>query len=74
MVDAHARGLTAAQKNTVELTPEEAHGQIGFDFAIAEECVHWRECGGYRALYGDLVFAIEAMRLPGVLLSLSGSM
>ena len=59
VADAHAHGLAAAQKNTVELTPEEAHGQIGFDFAIAEECGRWRECGGYRALYGNLVFVIE---------------
>ncbi len=59
VADAHANSLAAAQKNTVELTPEEAHGQIGFDFAIAEECGRWRECGGYRALYGNLVFVIE---------------
>lgn len=59
VADAHAKGLAAAQKNSVELTPEEALGQIRFDFAIAEECGRWRECGGYRALYGNLVFVIE---------------
>lgn len=59
VADAHAKGLAAAQKNTVELTADEALGQIGFDFAIAEECGRWRECGGYRALYGNLVFVIE---------------
>lgn len=59
VADAHALGLAAAQKNTVELTASEAREQIGFDFAIAEECGRWKECGGYRALYGDLVFVIE---------------
>lgn len=59
VADAHALGLAAAQKNTVELTWSEAREQIGFDFAIAEECGRWKECGGYRALYGNLVFVIE---------------
>lgn len=58
VADAHALGL-AAQKNTVELTWSEAREQIGFDFAIAEECGRWKECGGYRALYGNHVFVIE---------------
>jgi hypothetical protein len=59
VADAHALGLAAAQKNTVELTWSEAREQIGFDFAIAEECGRWKECGGYRTLYGNLVFVIE---------------
>ena len=33
-----------------------------FDFAIAEECGRWRECGRYRAVYGDAVIAIEYRR------------
>jgi hypothetical protein len=57
--DAHELGLAAAQKNTTDLTRAEAREQIGFDFAIAEECGRWKECGYYRSLYGNLVFVIE---------------
>ena len=57
MTDAHAAGLAVAQKNWVELG---ARGpQLGFDFAIAEECGRWKECGRYRANYGNLVYVIE---------------
>ena len=59
VADAHALGLAAAQKNTAELSKTEARGQIGFDFAIAEECGRWQECGRYRANYGNLVYVIE---------------
>jgi hypothetical protein len=59
VTDAHAAGLAAAQKNTAELSAAEARTQIGFDFAIAEECGRWKECGRYRANYGNLVFVIE---------------
>ncbi len=59
VADAHALGLAAAQKNTVELTWSEARDQVGFDFAIAEECGRWKECGAYRKNYGNLVFVIE---------------
>jgi hypothetical protein len=34
----------------------------GFDFAIAEECSRYRECGRYRAIYGDYVIEIEYRR------------
>jgi hypothetical protein len=57
--DAHDLGLAAAQKNTTDLTRGEARTQIGFDFAIAEECGRWKECGYYSSLYGNLVFVIE---------------
>lgn len=56
---AHAHGLAAAQKNTVELPADVARGRIGFDFAVAEECGHWDECQGYVDVYGDHVIAIE---------------
>lgn len=56
---AHAHGLAAAQKNTVELPAEVARARIGFDFAVAEECGHWDECQGYVDVYGDHVIAIE---------------
>lgn len=59
VADAHALGLAAAQKNTTDLSRGEALDQIGFDFAIAEECGRWKECGRYRANYGNLVFVIE---------------
>ncbi|MEZ4562416.1 MAG: endo alpha-1,4 polygalactosaminidase [Thermomicrobiales bacterium] len=59
VADAHAAGLAAAQKNTAELSKTEARTQIGFDFAIAEECGRWKECGRYRANYGNLVYVIE---------------
>jgi hypothetical protein len=59
VADAHAAGLAAAQKNTAELSAAEARTQIGFDFAIAEECGRWKECGRYRANYGKLVYVIE---------------
>jgi len=53
---AHRAGLAAGQKNTPQL-----HG-VGFDFAIAEECARYRECGRYRRQFGDHVLAIEYRR------------
>ena len=32
---------------------------VGFDFAIAEECARWRECGQYVDHYGRHVLAVE---------------
>jgi hypothetical protein len=55
---AHALGLAVAQKNTPQLTRRQAR-RAGFDFAVAEECGRYRECGAYRRLYGDHVLAIE---------------
>jgi len=55
----HALGLAVAQKNTPQLTRRQARGRIGFDFAIAEECGRYRECGAYRRLYGDRVIDVE---------------
>lgn len=52
---AHGRGLAAAQKNTVELLDAD----VGFDFAIVEQCGEYDECGEFSAVYGDLVFDIE---------------
>ena len=40
----------------------QARGRIGFDFAIAEECGRYRECDGYRRVYGNHVIAIEYRR------------
>ena len=56
---AHDNGLAAAQKNTTQIKKGEARGVIGFDFAIAEECGRYKECGAYRATYGNKVIVIE---------------
>ncbi|NDZ71941.1 endo alpha-1,4 polygalactosaminidase [Streptomyces sp. SID10362] len=54
---AHSDGLAIGQKNTVELAPNrEANG---LDFAVAEECGEWDECGDYTAAFGDRVIVIE---------------
>ena len=55
---AHGRGLAVAQKNAGEL------GALGrdrghLDFAVAEECQVFDECGDYTAPYGDHVLEIE---------------
>jgi len=51
---AHDAGLPAGQKNWAEWD-----GSAVFDFAVAEECGRWRECGSYRASYGKQVLAVE---------------
>ena len=54
---AHRNGLAIAQKN--------AAGQVGrgvavgFDFAVAEECGRWHECGRYARAYHDHVLVVE---------------
>lgn len=53
--DAHRAHLAIAQKNTPELS---AKG-LGFDFAVAEECEVYRECGAYTKTYGRKVIEIE---------------
>jgi len=54
---AHDAGLAIAQKNSVELLGRAA--EMGTDFAVAEECNRWSECGDYQEAYGDRVFVIE---------------
>ena len=54
---AHAAALAIAQKNSLEIIDRRA--EMGFDFAVAEECNRWDECAGYVDAYGDLVFVIE---------------
>ena len=60
-VRAHRDGRAIAQKNTVEVS-RAGRNQVHFDFAIAEECQVYRECGGYRAYYGRRVYEIEYSR------------
>jgi len=54
---AHSRRLAIAQKNAPELAP--SGRSIGFDFAIAEECQVYGECGAYVAAYGSRVLEVE---------------
>lgn len=52
---AHDVDLAAGQKN---LAGFDGTG-IGFDFAVAEECARYDECGSYVSSYGDQVLAVE---------------
>ncbi|MFI1376705.1 endo alpha-1,4 polygalactosaminidase [Streptomyces longwoodensis] len=54
---AHSAGLAVGQKNTVDMLSESK--KIGFDFAVAEECGEYNECGDYAKAYADRVFVIE---------------
>ncbi|MGW2373473.1 MULTISPECIES: endo alpha-1,4 polygalactosaminidase [Kitasatospora] len=54
---AHEKGLAVGQKNTPELAP--ARKEVGADFAVAEECGQYNECGDYTAAFGDHVIVIE---------------
>jgi hypothetical protein len=57
---AHAVGRPIAQKNSSDLVAR--MGEMGTDFAIAEECNRYSECGDYTAGYGDHVIVIEYRR------------
>ncbi len=57
---AHARGLPIAQKNSTEVLARRV--EMGTDFAVAEECNRYDECGDYTAVYGDQVYVIEYRR------------
>ena len=57
---AHAAGLAIAQKNAAGLGSRGAGA--GFDFAIAEECGRYSECGRYVKAYGDKVLVVEYRR------------
>lgn len=52
---AHRSGLAIAQKNAAELNG----ARLGFDFAVAEECEVYRECGAYLKMFGRHVIEIE---------------
>lgn len=55
---AHALGLAAGQKNTAELGTR-GRDEVGFDFAVVEECAQFDECSVYTDVYGPAVIAIE---------------
>ncbi len=59
-VRAHRNGLAIAQKNAAGLTGRGPG--IGFDFAVAEECGRYDECGRYAAAYDDRVLVVEYRR------------
>ena len=52
---AHEQGLAAGQKNLAGWDGT----QVGYDFAVSEECGRYDECGAYVADYGDQVLMIE---------------
>lgn len=55
---AHEQGLAVAQKNVAELGTA-GKEEIGFDFAITEDCQALGECGSYAEAFGDHFFQIE---------------
>ncbi|MCW2574534.1 MAG: uncharacterized protein JWR66_564, partial [Modestobacter sp.] len=52
---AHAAGLAVAQTNAPELTGAD----LGFDYAVAEDCQRSDECHTYTAAYGGAVLEVE---------------
>ena len=52
---AHEEGLAAAQKNRAGWDGT----VVGYDFAVAEECARYRECGAYVDRYGSSVLVVE---------------
>lgn len=59
---AHHDHLSIGQKNTAEQSV--AGRRAGFDFAIAEECQVYDECGDYTAAYGNHLIEIEYTDQP----------
>ncbi|MBJ7340765.1 endo alpha-1,4 polygalactosaminidase [Mycolicibacterium sp.] len=55
---AHDHGLAIGQKNAAEAV-DAGRREVGFDFAVAEECAAYRECGRYTEVYGPHVLQIE---------------
>ncbi|WP_254705651.1 endo alpha-1,4 polygalactosaminidase [Streptomyces vilmorinianum] len=54
---AHTAGLAIGQKNAADLA--ERGRSLGFDFAVAEECGQYEECGPYATAYDNRVLVIE---------------
>ncbi|GLY47857.1 endo alpha-1,4 polygalactosaminidase [Lentzea sp. NBRC 102530] len=55
---AHEQGLAVAQKNAAELG-DAGKKEIGFDFAITEDCQARNECGTFANAFGNDFFQIE---------------
>ena len=60
---AHVLGLAIAQKNTPQLESV-GRDQVGFDFAVAEECQVYSECDAYTDVYGAHVIEVEYADQP----------
>ena len=54
----HEHGLAVGQKNTPQLGAS-GRKTTGFDFVVAEECVHYQECSAYTKAYGEHVIDVE---------------
>ncbi|MGW1535917.1 endo alpha-1,4 polygalactosaminidase [Streptomyces aureus] len=54
---AHERNLAIGQKNTAELAG--LRERTGLDFAVAEECGEYDECGTYAKAFHDRVVVVE---------------
>jgi hypothetical protein len=54
----HSRGLAIGQKNSAEQA-ERGRSEVGFDFAVSEECHRWEECSSYSDVYDAHVMDIE---------------
>ncbi|PZX56379.1 glycosyl hydrolase family 114 [Cereibacter changlensis] len=48
---ARDHGLASGQKNTPELD-RRGRDEVGFGFAVVEECHRWGECAAYTDIYG----------------------
>ncbi|WP_203225487.1 endo alpha-1,4 polygalactosaminidase [Williamsia herbipolensis] len=55
---AHRARLAVAQKNTADLESR-GRDEVGFDFAVTEECDRFDECDSFTAVYGGQVLDIE---------------
>lgn len=54
---AHESGLAVGQKNAAEVTTTAR--ELGFDFAVTEECAAYDECAAYTGVYGEHVLQVE---------------
>ena len=59
---AHARRPGGRPEEHRRRHPGGRREKVGFDFAIAEECARYGECGRYRRVHGDEVIVIEYRR------------
>ena len=66
---AHALGLLIGQKNAAEHA-DLLRDEVGFDFAVAEECLEFDECAAYTDVYGgaviDIEYALDADEAPAI--------
>jgi Glycoside-hydrolase family GH114 len=56
---AHSKNLAVGQKNTPQLGRVTSLQVVGFDFAVAEQCGQYDECGAYTAVFGNRVVDVE---------------